>query len=502
MSASTERKTRQAAREAGTDKKTLAREKAAQEQAKSNRRWRIGTIAVIVLIVLVLLLSSPLMYRLTAYTVGSRNFSAAEVNYLYARQYMNFASYGSMFGLDTSGGLAGLGKQDCPFTDGTWRDYFLEAAKNEMAQTTALLDYAADNNITLDADELAELETGYDGLEDQARSYGYGSVNKMLSANYGGGVNLELVKRVDRDTALASKAMNALGETFTFTDEELEAQYQSYEGSRDYFDYSYVTVEAHADEGEATEESKAAAMQTAEAIKAAFDDAEGEDFAARLSEAAEAQGLTATRSRRTSGSSLVAAGEWMLDAARKAGDITVEADADGDHVYVVLFLGRDDNHYYPVSVRHILVKAEANEDGVYTDQAKAAAKAKAEAILAEYEAGDKTEERFAELAERDSEDPGSNTNGGLYESVYKGQMVEEFEAFCFADHEPGDTGIVYGDNGSYAGYHVMYFVGKDDELYSNTLAKSDLSSTALTEKLEEMSASYTTSEKYGMRLVG
>ena len=38
MSASTERKNRQAAREAGTDKKTIARQEAEKKAAKSKRR--------------------------------------------------------------------------------------------------------------------------------------------------------------------------------------------------------------------------------------------------------------------------------------------------------------------------------------------------------------------------------------------------------------------------------------------------------------------------------
>ena len=122
MSASTERKMRQAAREAGTDKKTLAQEKAAQEQARSKRRWTIGTAAVAILVALVLLLNSPLVYQSAAYTVGDRKFSTAEVSYRYANQYLTFAnqygSYASMFGLDTNGGIAGLAKQDCPFSEG------------------------------------------------------------------------------------------------------------------------------------------------------------------------------------------------------------------------------------------------------------------------------------------------------------------------------------------------------------------------------------------------
>ena len=507
MSASTEKKLRQAAREAGTDKKTLAQEKAAQEQAKSKRRWTIGTAAVAILVALVLLLSSPLVYKATAYTVGDRKYSTAEVSYRYANQYLNFAnqygSYASMFGLDTANGTAGLDKQDCPFNDGSWKDYFLDAAKNEMQQSKAMVDYAAANGIALDEDELAEVEAAFEGLDERAASYGYANADKMMAANYGAGVNVALVKAAMRESALAGKAMEALSDSFTYTEQELEEQYQSYEGMRDYFDYSYVTVEAHAEEGsEATEESKAEAQKTAEAVKAAYAASEGEDCAQRLSDAAAAQGLSATRSSTATGSSLIAASEWMMDASRKAGDITVQADADGDHVYVVLFIGRNDNHYKPVSVRHILIKAEAAEDGTYTEAAKAAAKAKAEEILAEFEAGNKTEESFAALANLYSEDTGSNTNGGLYENITKGQMVSEFDAFCFAGHQSGDTGIVYGESASYAGYHVIYFVGESEQLYSSTIAENDLRSTALTEKLEELTAAYPVKEGFGMKFVG
>ncbi len=119
--------------------------------------------------------------------------------------------------------------------------------------------------------------------------------------------------------------------------------------------------------------------------------------------------------------------------------------------------------YPTIAVRHILVKAEAAEDGSYSEEAKAAAKARAEEILAEWQAGEATEDSFASLAEQYSEDGGSNTNGGLYDSVTQGQMVEEFDAFCFDENRlPGDTGIVYGESGAYAGYHVMYFVGEGD----------------------------------------
>ena len=115
-----------------------------------------------------------------------------------------------------------------------------------------------------------------------------------------------------------------------------------------------------------------------------------------------------------------------------------------------------------VNVRHILiVPEETNDDGTYTDAAWTAAEQKAQSLLDEWKAGEHTEDSFAFLAAENSADTGSASNGGLYEEVYPGQMVDAFDAWCFdAARQPGDTGIVYNE-GSYTGYHVVYFVGTD-----------------------------------------
>ena len=155
--------------------------------------------------------------------------------------------------------------------------------------------------------------------------------------------------------------------------------------------------------------------------------------------------------------------------------------------------------YPTIAVRHILVKAEADDEGKYTDEAKEAARARAEEILAEWQGGDATEESFAALAEQYSEDGGSNTNGGLYDSVSQGQMVKEFDEFCFdAGRAPGDTGIVYGESGSYAGYHVMYFVGEGSlEEGRNTILQAQMNT-----KLDELTAPYEVTYRPMISLAG
>ena len=112
-----------------------------------------------------------------------------------------------------------------------------------------------------------------------------------------------------------------------------------------------------------------------------------------------------------------------------------------------------------VDVRHILICPEGGttgEDGstTYSDDEWAAAETKAQKVLDLYLAGDQTEEFFGQLAELHTEDPGSAETGGLYENVKTGDMVEEFDAWCFDEsRKHGDTGIVK----TTYGYHVMFY---------------------------------------------
>lgn len=520
MSASTERKNRAAAREAGTDKKTLARQEAEKKAAKSRRRWTIGSILVAVLLIVIILLNSGFLYKhTTALSIGERKYSPAELSYTYLMQYSNFlsqyGSYASLFGLDSSQGAASLKSQECSMLgEGkTWRDYFLENAENNLLQITALNKYAAANGITVDSDEIAELDAELASLDTTAKTYGYANANRFLAAQYGTGVNTRVVRTMMTENAVAAKALDVYSDSLEYDDSALEEHYASFEGGRDYYDYAYYTVKAEVPSSEdgadaaasaPTEQALLEARMTAEAIETAYQDGyDIEDPTERLNAAIEAESDTdtATVRSRVSGGSLGDLGEWLRDSARKNGDVGVVEASDGTGYNVAVFLSRDDNHYPTVAVRHILIKAEASEDGTYTDEAKQAALDRINEIKAEYEAGDKTEESFAALAEKYSEDAGSNTNGGLYEDIYRGQMVQEFNDFCFAPHKSGDIGVVYGESSGYAGYHLVYFVG-EGELYSTAIARNDLIDTAVNDFLTAQMEGLEPVLRYWVKLVG
>ena len=136
-----------------------------------------------------------------------------------------------------------------------------------------------------------------------------------------------------------------------------------------------------------------------------------------------------------------------------------------------------------VNVRHILIQPEGkNDDGTYTDEAWAEAEKKANDLLTEWQNGEHTEDSFAFMAAE---------NGGLYEDIYPGKMVDEFDAWCFDPaRQPGDTGIV---KTSY-GYHIMYFSSTGEHAYWYVRAEEDYLNELSVSVLQEVAAKFEVTE--------
>ncbi len=116
---------------------------------------------------------------------------------------------------------------------------------------------------------------------------------------------------------------------------------------------------------------------------------------------------------------------------------------------------------YVVDVRHILITIEqvANKEEHIEESDWKMTEEEAKRVLELWLSGEATQESFATLAEQYSGDPGSNRNGGLYTGVKKGQMIEDFDKWCFdTTRKTGDYGIVKGN----MGYHIMYFVAAEE----------------------------------------
>ena len=531
MSASSKKKLRKEKDMANLTEKQLAAKKEEQKLKVYTASFWI-VLALCVSLVAGLALRGPVIgmaSRLaTGALVNDEKISAVELNYFYIdaiNNYCNqYSSYLSYF-IDTSKPL------DEQYYDEenkiTWADEFLDMALESAKNNYALYNAAKAANHTLSDEEKAQSDELFSQLKETAKSYGYGSSNGYLKALYGKGASLRSYKAYYEVTSLASSYYAAYSDkTEAGIDNAALREYEAdkmYEyNSYTYASY-YMTVDsfkeggATNDEGTVvyTDEEIAAAEAAAKAAAEALAVAENNTLEALNAAIAAAnnattssvatsdeatkdtasKSATATENKDVKYSSVnTAVQEWIRDDARKAGDIaalpySTTSTVDGEEVetlkgyYVVLFQDVNDNTFALKDVRHILVSYEGgttDENGstTYSDEEKNAAKEKAEAILKEWEEGEKTEESFAALATEKSTDPGSSENGGLYEAIYPGQMVTPFEDWCFDEtRKEGDTGIVQTDYG----YHVMFFSGDNETNYRDYMVKNALLNETVTD---------------------
>ena len=479
MSASKDKINRKQLREAGQDKHQLAQQQAEAAHRRTRTKYILVAAVVVVLFAFIFLYNSALPSRyLTGATIDGQDYSVAELNYYYSTSYQNFySSYGQyiQYGLffDTSKSLADQAYSE----DQTWREYFLDQALANMKQVQALCTAGEAEGFELPEEYQSQYDEAVADLETTWQTNGYSSLGQFLNMVYGKGVDEALVKREMYRGVYASAYAEHVYDSYEYTPQELADYYAE---NADRFDFiSYATYSAVI--GEEDDGSTKTAFET---MVNEVDGTDEDSFAVYVDKNFDGDEI---KTSSTQGGSLSENySEWLLDDARQAGDCTlVETDSS---VYAVMFLGRENNQYSTRAFRHILIKAEDNDgDEVTSAEEIQAAVERAEEIYNEWKSGEATEGSFAELANQYSDDTGSNTNGGLYEDVYKNQMVAPVNDWLFAASEPGDSGVVeYNEGGSYAGGHVMYYVGESDELYADELAESDLRSTTATAWLEEL----------------
>ena len=498
MGASQEKKKRQEMKQSGADsRKEKQRQLELQKKKARRKNAIIGTVVVIVLIA-VLVLNSTFFYTgVTALTIGDKEFTVADFNYYYFTAYHTtyqnlYQFYGSSVTqfLDPKKSL-----KDQMYDDTrTWADYFEEVALSNMQETTLLSEAARKAGLSLSEDDIKVIDKTMEDIKNNYSIYGYSSLAGYFAGAYGKGVNEKNFRKNLENDYLANLYVQDMLEKMEFTNEELNKYYNENRDKYDLLTFRRYYVSGLADEekGIDSETAMAKAKETAEAISEAKSEQEFNDLVLKYvpedKKDSYADGSATLYKNLSPSNILDEHAEWLLDEARKEGDTTVIEASSG--YYVLYFISRNDNSYNTVNVRHILVTVEdsSNED---SDKV---AKEKAEALLKVWQTGEATEESFAELAKANSED-GSASNGGLIENIALGQMVTEFEQWCFAEsRKPGDTGIVK----TQYGYHVMYFSGRG-EPYRLLIAKNALQNEEYKNWLEAEKPNYEISKKFALK---
>ena len=514
------------------------RQASAAQEAKKLKRYTLTFWVVIALVACIFVgavVSNPLknvIYKNTnAMKVGDYVLSSVDVNYFYMdaiSEYVNKNSSYLAYIMDTTKPLnEQIINQE---TGATWADNFVESAKNAIQSTYALYDLAVKNGHKLTEDELKSIDSTLATYELYAYYYGYKDLDSYLRASYGNGASEKSYRNYLEISTLASSYLTAYSESLAYTADDL-LNYQA-KKPYEFNSYTFATYYLNAtnfreggtkdDKGNVTysDEEKAAAIKAAEdaanaLVNGQYVDVNMFDDAIKAMPInAENPSAASTKYEDTLYANISTYfQDWLIGKVagegenaeptfveRKEGEMTVIPNTSGtgeneviNGYYVVRFGSKNANDFAMKDVRHVLIQFEGGTTDsstgttTYSDAEKAAAKEKAEKLLNEWKAaGDLSEESFAELAKKNSKD--NAADGGLYEKVYPGQMVENFENWLYdADRQVGDTGIVE----SPYGYHIMFFVGDNEQTFrdfmiTNVMRNEDVTNwhTDITEALK------------------
>ena len=513
MSASSKKKLRNSQ----DGSKLTERQKAEQKEAKKLKLYTAAFVVVLAVLVAAALgvgitqavSNSGIRERKSvAMTVGDETVSSAEMSYYFSDYCRNYYSQNSTFLQYIMDPTSPLDSQVYnPETGETWADFMLKMAQDNVRSIYALSSAAEAAGHTLSEDEEAGIDDTISTMQLYAQLYGFSDLETYLKAMYGKGSTEESYREYCRRSTLANSYYNAYSESLSYDDAALrEAEQDNYDAYSSFTYYSYYLSASKFLEGGTTDENgattysdeeRAAAEAAAEAAVKTLTDPETITSPEALDEAIAAlsinQGsetpVTSTIYEDKLYTSIDTDVAAWLAGSRKEGDLTaitktsVSTDDSGAEVttvsgyYVVWFISRNDNEEPLDNVRHILVAFEGgttDSNGVttYSDEEKAAALAGAEDILAQWKAGDATEDSFAALAAENTDDTASAETGGLYEDISPASSyVTAFKEWALdSSRKPGDTGIVETEYG----YHVMYYCGESALTYRDSMITDDL----------------------------
>lgn len=390
--------------------------------------------------------------QLSAMTINGKSVKVVELNYYY---YMIASNFGIDF-KDKATAEKTLSGPSNVEGYATLHDYILKTAADAVQENYVLAAEAAKAGVTIDDTAKSQIDNFFTSIKSSAESAKVSMTNYMAQYFGKGASEASLTPAFER-LLLAQKYSELKKKELTVSDADIKTYYDAHRDEFDIITYRKFEFAATIADG-ATDAEKTKALEDAKtkanAMAALVSDEESFKAQAIANAAADQKDAYTTNDaslsanvRYSSITSLPQA-TWLFDDARVAGDKTVIDETTGSTV--IYFIKRSIDDTKRVNVRHILIKA---DETTATEAEIATAKAKAEDILAQYTAGARTEDSFAELAKANSED--NAEAGGLYENIAPGQMVESFNNWIFDPvRKAGDTGIVQTNYG----FHVMYFV--------------------------------------------
>ena len=442
--------------------------------------------------------------------VGSdQSVTIAEYEYYYMRAYNQVryqAQYYQYYYQTSNGYDLSLTPEEQTQTtkdaDGneiTWTEKLHEDTLEIIQLHKAYYNEALKMGLKLTKADEAFIDKQIEDLRDEAKSAGSNSsssnsenkvtysLNAYLRKVYGGSINERFLRKQLKIQVLAQKYLTERTNEIAkgYDQKDIDAEYKKDTTAYDFVTfraYTFKTTELTKEDNETDDALKARqAKANAEVKKNANDfyNAVTND-ATFTAKAKELNKDTADYNvdKETKYSMLKStaqstfsedAAKWLFDSSTKVGSKKLFSDEENGKYIVVLALSKP-HQEQTVTARHILFQTKDQSSGNdLSEEEIAKKKTQAEDVLKKFNEGDKTEDSFAALANEYNEDTGSSSNGGLYEHIYPGQMVTEFNDWVFdANRKAGDVELVETDYG----YHIIYFVAKDGKDYYDSAIRS------------------------------
>lgn len=476
-------------------------QKRKEDKEKEKKEERISTaVGIVFLVALVCLVASfPIRTYLATHetyvVINGEEVNKVEFDYVYNTSKNNYitqyGSYLSYFGLDTSKDLSTQMYSETL----TWKDYFEQNAVESLKQNKALMAEAKAAGFTYDTTD--EYNTFKETIKTSAAAAGV-SDKEYVRSIYGSYATMGRIEEYVKNDMVMNAYYQKLQEDNAPSDDEIQSYYEENKATYDSVDYRLTTIEADlhlptepteladpveetaadttgsTDGTAATDSTQDTAYQPSDAeIAKAMEDAkvladDAEQTVAKDGEAHENE-------KKSSVNYLIS--DWLFDDARKAGDTTVITNDNSHCYYVVAFEKRYLDETPSADVRVII----PTEDKT------------GEEILEEWKNGAATEDSFAELCKKYTQDTSAVENGGLFEQVTKTGMTEELSNWIFdSSRQAGDTVAITVSDTTY----VLYYIGQDQPEWKINI-KNTLVSDTMSQHMQDITADVTVEDPKG-----
>ena len=474
-------------------------QKRKEEKEKEKKEERISTtVGIVFLVALVCLVASfPIRTYLATHetyvVINGEEVNKVEFDYVYNTSKNNYitqyGSYLSYFGLDTSKDLSTQMYSDTL----TWQDYFEQNAVESLKQNKALMAEAKAAGFTYDTTD--EYNTFKETIKTSAAAAGV-SDKEYVRSIYGSYATMGRIEEYVKNDMVMNAYYQKLQEDNAPSDDKIQSYYEENKATYDSVDYRLTTIEADlptepTELADSVEETAADTTGTTDGTTAADST---QDTAYQPSDAEIAKAMEDARVLADDAEQTVAKdgeahenekkssvnymiSDWLFDDARKAGDTTVITNDNSHCYYAVAFEKRYLDETPSADVRVII----PTEDKT------------GEEILEEWKNGAATEDSFAELCKKYTQDTSAVENGGLFEQVTKTGMTEELSNWIFdSSRQAGDTVAITVSDTTY----VLYYIGQDQPEWKINI-KNTLVSDTMSQHVQDITADVTVEDPKG-----